>query len=1410
MRTTRPWLRRIAGTVVTLAVLAAAQPALAANELAIKTLNDQARYWLGKGRGDLAREAWKKLLLLDPNNVDALASLAQLELDNNRIEASRAYVERLKQTEGGSVAARRIEAGAASKSVDSKGLEAARTAAKTGRADEAVKDYRNLFGGKTPSGPLALEYFQTLGGTDAGWEEARQGLARLHDEDPNNRQVSLAYAQHLSYRAATRREAIHMLSQLAHQPELAKAATEAWRKALIWLDASRSDEPLFQAYLSSAGADSAVRNRLDSLTHVEVAKLDPKVVALRQGFTALNSGDLDQASAQFEKLLADNPNNTDAIGGLGVIRLKQERFADAEKLLSQATRGGQNTAKWGTALNSARFWLEVDAAKASRAAGQNDQAFAQYTRAQRLDPTQTVPILGLADILAEQGKLAEAEKSYRSVLDKEPQSIDALRGLLGVMAQQGRIDDAAAMAERLTPQQREQLGGYGTLKAEQLRRAAVAASARGDQPEAVRLLEDALLWDPTSPWLRLELGRLYEAAGALADARAVVDGLLVSNPNMPSALYASALMSAEAEDWLGGLDQLERIPVASRTKEMLALQRRLWVRAQAERASVLARSGQVTQARQLLREVEPAAERDGELLGAIAQAYSDAGEDNRALATLRVLIARNVKPDLGLMVQYAAILLKTGQDAELATQMRQLYAQPLSERQRVDLDKIRVAYSLHQFDIQRENNNIAAAYDILMPLLTERPDDLTLQLALARLYASAREYKDALAWYDYALQRDPNNLDALVAASGAALAVPNLSYAESTANNAAQIAPDNPTVLTALGKVYRAQGKTSLATQTFQRALIAYQKSSQQAVSGPLGLRLINYTLPGMEGGAQAPASTNGPVIPRIAPPASLQRSSPVNGMPALRPVGLAPATAAPSYAQAAPAVQPLTRPQALQDVVPVQYTYPQYPNQIDPSTLRGTTILPSQTLQTITPPQQRQLQMIQPVQAQVPELAPPYNLVQPPATRSNAFADGSTLSPLPPRVPTVGTTKETLQLREEIDELNAERSGSVAAGPSWRIRSGAAGTSALTEISNPIETRLSFGDGGHMVLRVTPVLLSSGQIDNSDLNAAQTVGANAFAVATNLSSNFTTKQQAGLGLAVGYETLNLKMDIGTSPLGFSVLNVVGGVAYNERIGPITLKLDASRRSVTDSLLSYAGMTDAITGTVWGGVTATGARAELDYEQDRIGFYGYGSYHLVAGRNVANNNRYEGGAGGYYKLINETNTTLSAGVAMTAMGYSQNLGAFTLGQGGYFSPQQYLSVGVPVEWAGRTGQLSYKLDGALGVQYFRENNSNYFPNNSALQGAWAAEAGTASGTAGTPAGVTWKTVYPGQTKTGLGFRLSGSAEYRLAPKWTVGSRLAMDNASNYFQASGLLYLRYNFDGTNRPVSFPPKTLGVNP
>ncbi len=52
--------------------------------------------------------------------------------------------------------------------------------------------------------------------------------------------------------------------------------------------------------------------------------------------------------------------------------------------------------------------------------------------------------------------------------------------------------------------------------------------------------------------------------------------------------------------------------------------------------------------------------------------------------------------------------------------------------------------------------------------------------------------------------------------------------------------------------------------------------------------------------------------------------------------------------------------------------------------------------------------------------------------------------------------------------------------------------------------------------------------------------------------------------------------------------------------------------------------------------------------------------------------------GYYYKVINEDNRRVTVGLNNMLWHYDKDLSGYTLGQGGYYSPQEYISFAVPV------------------------------------------------------------------------------------------------------------------------------------
>ena len=1410
-----------------------ASPALLAQDPA-RILVEQGQYWQSQGNSERAIEAWQKLLRMQPGQPTALYGLARAELDAKRTDGAVRYLEQLRRASPGNALVARLEQ-EITLARNSGQLQTARQQARSGQASQAVENYQAALGGQVPTGPLALEYYQTLGSTSGGWEEARRGLERLAQESPNDAKIALSLAQHLTYREATRRQGIGQLAQLAERSDVGQAATESWRKALAWTGSRASDAPLYQAFLRIHPGDTAVQTRLREIqSQQRQARTAPAVTAdpLRQlaneGFKALDDGDLEAAEASFYSVLQARPSDSDALGGMGVLRLRQEDFGKARDYLERASRSGA-AARWKQALDSATYWALLAQAQAAREANDSAGARALLEQAVRLNPREVTAENDLADVLVETGNYDAAEAAYRRVLARQSDNPDAIRGLVGVLAQNNKAAEALQLVEKLSPSQQEKVGALGRLRATQAMGQAKAATERGDFNGARLALENALLNDPANPWVRLDLARLYLQMGAMSEARGVMDGLLISNPLMPEALYASALLASEAQDWPHALATLERIPEARRTRDIASLQKRVWVHVQVAAASALATQGQQAQALALLAQAEPFVGQDTELLGSMALAYADAGDPARALGTVRQVLARTPRPDVGLRLQYAATLLKTQQDVELAGILRQLQDTSMSAQERRSYNDIRFAYIVRQADALRESGNLAAAYDILAPALAERPGDPAATGALARMYAANNDYPEALALYNQLLQKDPNNVQILLPAATMATAAKEYGHAESALQIALLRAPQDPQVLTAAARLARAQGKTTQAGQFFAAAITAEerQRAVQLAASRPAGSSLAARNPFAARTGnppmAQSPAAWGQTAAPYPAGYLPAMQTVPAAGMamPALYIPDVAGAARFPvappgaAYANTPPGA-PSSYYAVPASAVPVGTR--SAPNTA--ATRIGTTSRATGNSATpLSTPRPAAGGNTAPGAAYVPipvSAAAPAPVWAAPAGSAPGYlpyaAAPAAAVPVQASTPSAwaatgypaltGAAVQPRTVRDEWLELRQSQTPVLSVGTVARVRQGESGLGQVTDLQAPLQLKFGLGDGS-MTLGVTPTAVSAGTPDQDYGNLSRFGSGPATALNAPTRSP-GSQNDSGVGLQMAYASTNLKVDIGTRPLGFSQTDVTGGVQYRLPVSDNTsLTGQLSRRSVSDSVLSFAGARDARTGETWGGVSATGGRLDATWDDGDFGIYGYGALHGITGTRVQSNSRFEAGGGLYWRVHRAQDSGFTAGLNFSGLAYDKNLRYFTYGHGGYFSPQQFLSLSVPFDWTQRTGRLSYQLKGALGVQYFKEDAALYFPTSATRQAnaAQAAIDAEAFGTSGSASAI-----YRGQSKTGLGYNLGMALEYQMHPQLFVGGHLAMDNARDYRQFTGGLYMRYALEPYTGAQAMPLKPL----
>ncbi len=365
--------------------------------------------------------------------------------------------------------------------------------------------------------------------------------------------------------------------------------------------------------------------------------------------------------------------------------------------------------------------------------------------------------------------------------------------------------------------------------------------------------------------------------------------------------------------------------------------------------------------------------------------------------------------------------------------------------------------------------------------------------------------------------------------------------------------------------------------------------------------------------------------------------------------------------------------------------------------------------------------------------------------------------------------------METEIAGVNAQLSPYVGSETILRSRSGQSGFDRLLSQQTNIEASTTLGDSVRMTIIASPVVLDAGTPNSQ---ATVQLGSLGLGAAT------SPMGASGLGGEVQVATQNFGARLGITPQGFPIVNIEGGIEYRPEGGPILIS--AYRNPVTDTLLSYAGIRDSGTGQLWGGVLANGVSGLGSWGTAASGIYGGAGYQYNIGTGVANNSREDATVGSYWKIISKDTGSLIVGVNFSGMHYEKNLRYFTLGQGGYFSPQSYLLFNVPVHWQGTYhGRFEYSADTSLGSQHFQEDSSPFFPLQATPQPTSFSHAKIGSTTS----------YYPSQVSTGANYSLVLKAGYRLNSNWLLGGFMDFNNTQNNESKKIGFYVRYQFRPT---------------
>ena len=1083
------------------------------------------------------------------------------------------------------------------------------------------------------------------------------------------------------------------------------------------------------------------------------------------GYQAMEGKHTAEAEKDFQAALAFNPNDVDSLTMMALIRRQQGRVAEGNRLIDKAISlapdrkdelltavGGNAAATGGGGDNgeSARA-IRRDYAEVGSLTKRGEYAAAEAKLRRLMGSKPNYGnYLQLGDIQARAGKLSEAEASYRAALRGAPRNVAAMTGLAGVLEREGKSDEASKLLARAGVPAGGAGGGTGSRATVLVQQ----ARSTNDPAQRIQLYRSAIADDPANPWTRLELARALLSQNNAADARQVMAPVTSSAKPTTDQLRAGIYYADNAQDWGLVNSLVGKLPPAARTPDMRTIAVRADVANDVRDAK--AQGGVDGMERRMLA-LASKPDPTGNRGVAFAQELIKAGDKRAAREVIRTALNASRPPAPAQRIAYGGMLIAAGYPKDAQTVTTGLRQDGLSPVDRTNLAGVRDNAAVFSSDQLAGRGATADAYDELAPRLARDPENPDLNMALARLYEAHRQPAKAVAITDELLKRNPSSLDVRVAAIGAWLANGDTGRAAELSAKTKEEFSDSPQAWMAAAQVARMQGHSGEALSALRTAKDLRAKQIQTTNSSDASDVMPENWLPHRQYAANLVDNVANDASP--APQLVIADAEPVT-------------REYERYAQYLP-------PTPLDETQTVKV---QHPATLDDASPFGRTVRqPTTTL----PPPATPITAAQdtPSDLGATSFSNPFRSSSAPTPNEPASPSSDGILSLrgnaTPRQPVDPLTADIDKNIEQVSEDVAPRAeGSLV----FRGRSGNDGTGQLFSLEAPLEASFSPNGYGRLKVQVTPTALFSGKIS---------AGNEAIFGSNPLAPNQTFRKSkdqtaVGTGLDVGYAYDFVSADIGSSPLGFREERLIGGVQFTPRItNDISLRITGERRSVTDSLLSYAGQRDPLTGKNWGGVTRNRGYVQVEGNAGTVNWYAGAGGGVLVGEDVKSNTEVEAGAGFSLPVWTTPTQEVRVGTNLVYFGFDKNLGNFTLGNGGYFSPQQFFAALFPVDYKEQvTPDLSYGVGGSVGVQTFRAKSQLVFPNDPQRQSALEQLASTNSAVA---------TRFGGFKDTGVAGGAHANVDYRLTDNLHIGARAGFDRSGNFTEGTGLVYARYVFN-----------------
>lgn len=772
-------------------------------------LLQRAEYWYAHQQMANARQALAQAAHLSPDNPHILELEAQWAHEANDATGVQAALQALRSRFPNAPETQRITAKLAAGDASDIDVSGARSLAQAGETSAAAAAYRKLF----PNGPpaaYAVEYYETMAGAVGYRDKGRIGLKQLVTQSPNNLDAQIAYAEVLTWRPASRSEGLKRLQQLANISGLSErqsaSISHAWSETLHWLAETPESVPSYDAWLKIHPQDSdilAIRKR------AEVAEPENAALNRTQGYQALANDGVNDADTFFSQAVAQRPTDADALGGLGLVRMRQGRMQEAADLLERATQAEpKNADKWSSALAAAQVATTYGRVRSLMQAGNYAEAKSELNKAITLDPHQAGLISLSGDVSRKAGQTQEAESLYRQALAMEPNNVGALQGLYNLLRNSGHsaeLSDIERRLARVSPDYARQIENADLVK---------RANSATNLDDKIDLLRRAVAESPRDPWVRLHLAQTLETAGNRAEAGQIMEPMMSAGRGASSTtLQAGIYFANQIHDTATVERLLQILPRQSMTADIRQISDRLKFQKMVDAAP-----DDPQEARAYFNRMaqQNGPDKNGLRGDMMARALLKRGDAAGAVGLLREMLRRTSSPSVGQRIAYAGVMVEAQQPLAARRVVAGLEGATLTPEESKSLRGLQNGLAIQTADTLNEQGKRAEAYDALAPALRE--GEAPAQLALSRLYQSNHDTEKALSLTRAVLSQNPDDLDARLQAIRLCVELDTLKPAQEDLDIMREQAPSDPRTWVATSVIAKASGKWSEALDALAQA----------------------------------------------------------------------------------------------------------------------------------------------------------------------------------------------------------------------------------------------------------------------------------------------------------------------------------------------------------------------------------------------------------------------------------------------------------------------------------------------------------------------------------------------------------------------------------------------------------------